>query len=395
MLLLSVVIVIIDNYCSLYQSDNRLAAARKINPDDWDLPYKNQTIKDKYKIVMMTTHGAEWTEGKYIQKAAQNLGWELKLYYYSTQGHEKEILEFDPDFIITTVGNSNFHISPEIVNHRSNIFGLFYWAVNTDIINSFVRPTFGIFPEYYFDKDLDPNSSLFDMLNISDGILVSAKEIKIFEEYFEEIKKPFYAIRVVPSVNREQYSFKSPSYISIMGTLKDEKRSGGNFKTLFKKLDDAHILKTYGDQKSYNFIPDSYMGIISNQQQLLDEINKNSILLVLHRKNHFNNGIPTNRIMEGAAACALIISDKNPFVIENFGDSVLYFDADQDGETMYNQIMAHYNWAKANPKEAERLANKSHQIFLDKFTAEGDLIRIAKMNTKILEDKKNKQKLTR
>jgi len=385
--ILFIMIIGVSRYYSEYISSGRLVEARKIDTSSWDEPYLNQPLKDKYKIIFITTHGAEWIEAKYVKKAAEKMGWEVKIIYYSTQGHENEILAFDPDFIITTIGNDNFHISPEITDHRSSIFGQFYWAINTNIRDSFTLPTLGFFYEDYFDQDLDPNSRLQNIINISDGLLITAKEIKILQEYYLKIGEPFYALRTVPTVNEKSYEFTSPDFITIAGSLKDSKTNAKNFKTTLNNLNKEGILKAYGNKIYYKSTPEAYQGAINDPDKLLDKLNKNGIVLVVHRKNHFNNGIPTNRIMEAAAANTLIISDKNPFVVEEFGDSVLYFDANVDSETMTSQILGHYKWANDNPDKARELANKAHAIFKQKFTSEKDLKRIARMHEKILTDR--------
>ena len=94
------------------------------------------------------------------------------------------------------------------------------------------------------------------------------------------------------------------------------------------------------------------------------------------------------RGFEAAAANAIVISNKHPFILENFGDSFFYFDHDVDSETMYKQVKAHIDWIKANPEKAKAMAAKAHQIYLEKFTLDKDLSRIAKMHEYILEQEK-------
>ena len=55
---------------------------------------------------------------------------------------------------------------------------------------------------------------------------------------------------------------------------------------------------------------------------------------------------------------------------------------------MYKQVKAHIDWIKENPEKARLMAAKAHQIFLDKFTLDKDLIRIAKMHEYILRQEK-------
>ena len=55
---------------------------------------------------------------------------------------------------------------------------------------------------------------------------------------------------------------------------------------------------------------------------------------------------------------------------------------------MYKQVKNHVDWILENPEKAKAMANKAHQIFLEKFTLEKDLIRIAKMHESILMQEK-------
>lgn len=71
-------------------------------------------------------------------------------------------------------------------------------------------------------------------------------------------------------------------------------------------------------------------------------------------------------------------------MIKNFGDNFLYFDQNANSKTMYKQVQDHMEWIKNNPEEAKQKAAKAHQIFLDKFTLDKDLIRIAKMHEYVL-----------
>ncbi len=95
---------------------------------------------------------------------------------------------------------------------------------------------------------------------------------------------------------------------------------------------------------------------------------------------HIEAGMPSLRLFEALAANVVIISDMHPFVIENFGDNILYYDQYADSETMFKQVKSHYDWIKANSEEAKAMAGRAHKIFLDKFTIEKDLPRLARMH---------------
>jgi len=378
-------------YYAHYVSPNQVEEARKIDDQFWDKSYENIQIKNKYKLLIITTNGGEWAESKYLASGAKNLGWDSKIIFYTTNGHEDEILKYDPDFIIFPIG-IDYHISQAIVSHRSKKFGIYYFPINTHIKDlNFENPQNDLFPTelYVFDESLKPNIKFSKMIRHSDALLITDKGIKIIEDYFTSIHRKFYGIRVVPSVNDNSLIPSKPQHISLIGLpMKDENRGSDKFRNMLKMLTQDKILKTYGLESGFWFIPSSYQGYIEDANDIIATLNKNGISLIVHRMEHFENSAPTNRIMEAAAANSLVICDKNPFVIEHFGDSVLYFDINIDSEAMYKQVRGHYDWAQANPEEAKKLANRAHEIFKEKFTSEKDLIRIAKVYEKMLEDEK-------
>jgi glycosyltransferase involved in cell wall biosynthesis len=379
-----------DYYYNIYYaSPKKIEEARKIEDSFWDKPYENVAIKSKYRMVIITSNGGEWAESQYLLQGARNLGWEGKIFFYTSTGYEDEIIDFDPDFILFSIGIDS-RMSQKILDHRSKKICIYYWPINTRVTDLFIYDPLNIIytdQTYAFDTNLEPNKRLRRFIAHSDAMLITAKEIKVFQDFFNKIHRKFYGIRTVPSVNNTDISFKKPQYISLIG-YNDGHRNNANLKDTLIKLSNDKILRTYGQARAFWYISKSYQGFITNVQNVLNTLNKNGISLIVHRKEHFENATPTNRIMEAAAANTLIICDRNPFVIEHFGDSVLYFDINADSETMYQQIRNHYDWAKANPQEAKKLANRAHKIFKEKFTSEKDLIRIAKLYEKMLIDEK-------
>ncbi len=123
--------------------------------------------------------------------------------------------------------------------------------------------------------------------------------------------------------------------------------------------------------------------------EIFNALRDNGIYLLSHSEKHIEAKTPTLRVFEAVAANVVVISDMHPFIMEHFGDSFLYFDQNADAQTMYAQVKEHMDWIKAHPEKAKAMAAKAHQIFLDKFTLEKDLIRIAKMHEAILEQEKS------
>ncbi len=154
-------------------------------------------------------------------------------------------------------------------------------------------------------------------------------------------------------------------------------------------------MKVYGHYNSSSYLaPNIYGGYIPPGIEQINAIRNNGIYLLTHSDVHFKGGEPNMRGFEASAANVVVISDKHPFIVKNFGDSFLYFDHDKDADTMYKQVKSHVDWIKNNPEEARIKAAKAHQIFLDKFTIEKDLVRIAKMHEYILKNERESMDLS-
>lgn len=152
---------------------------------------------------------------------------------------------------------------------------------------------------------------------------------------------------------------------------------------LFRLLDqycDVCLYRPSETWKDYR----SYKGKIPfDGFSLIKEAHKCGVVLALSSDFHYRAGAATNRVYEGCAAGAVIISDKNRFITKHFGDSILYIDFDKENpQRMFNQIKEHLDWIRKNPKEALDLAKKSQKIFLEKFTLEKQLSEIIENHEK-------------
>jgi phosphoglycerol transferase len=79
------------------------------------------------------------------------------------------------------------------------------------------------------------------------------------------------------------------------------------------------------------------------------------------------------RLFEAAAAGALIITDDFEFPREWFRDSVLYVDAELPAPMIVEQVVSHVEWANRNPEAANRLAQRSNELFRRYLTLESML----------------------
>ncbi len=368
----------IRSYLHDYKFEKALEQAAKIDPSFWDEKYKNNSIKSKYKVVIVSNNGGEYSYAEYFKYAAERIGWEVQIYYNQLLGHEKDILAFDPDFIMFTLHIDN-SMDMKIAAHRSKKYTL-------ELSPLQVLHSFGAIRK---DKLYAVSPKFSELLNLSDAVLTSAKEVDFYQLTFNEMHKAFNGLRILPLAPAVENDPAEPKGLVWMGGGLDKLRSSKNYKNFINLLSQHIPMKVHGRYRYSSYLkPHIYDGYIPSATEMVTAIRQNGIYLLTHSDLHIQSATPTLRLFEAVAANVVVISDKHPFVIEHFGDNFLYFDHNADSETMYNQVQAHYNWIKENPNKAQAMAARAHQIFLEKFTLEKDLIRIAKMHESILEQEK-------
>lgn len=143
---------------------------------------------------------------------------------------------------------------------------------------------------------------------------------------------------------------------------------------LYRLLDQTDYFDVYGPREVWKKrigLRSSYRGLIADENdKILHVMQKIGVSLVLHSDEHIANNTTSPRIFEACAASNVLICDRLPFIVENFGDTVLYIDRNASPEEMFRQIDNHMRWIQSHQKEAIELARKSHKIFMEKFTLE-------------------------
>lgn len=210
------------------------------------------------------------------------------------------------------------------------------------------------------------------------GLLPAFKEIDLLKTVYEASGKPYQGFRWAPTVHSNNYKFQGAHSVFYPGgACMDETRNSDKYKQMFSLLDQTGYMEIYGWKNRWLHTPNSYKGFIPTDGVSILKINNAAgISLVLHAHEHFASATPTGRIFEAAAANTVIISDRHPFVVENFGDNVLYIDVSQDAQGMFKQIDEHVQWIKTHPAEAQHMAERCHEIFLKKFTLEEQMQRL-------------------
>ncbi len=353
--------------------------AAKTSPNIWDEKYKNNLIKDKYKVVFIINNGGEASYAEYFKYAAEKKGWDVQIYYAQIRGHEAEILKFDPDFIIFSQFASP-ELNTHINSHRSRKYVLSFSSLEA------IRNRF----KWISPKDpYKTEGNLQDYVSSVHGILTIAPEIDFYKTLFEKSNKPFNGLRLLPLVPEFYNEPAEPKKLMWISGGWDAFRSSKNYKRFISLLSENVPMKVYGHYNSSAYLKSSvYGGYIPPGIEMINAIRKNGIYLLTHSDLHFKGGEPNMRGFEAAAANVVIISDKHPFIVKSFGDSLLYFDNDVDADIMYKQVKDHMDWIKANPKKAKAMAEKAHKIYLEKFTIEVDLVRVAKMHEGVLNQEK-------
>lgn len=149
---------------------------------------------------------------------------------------------------------------------------------------------------------------------------------------------------------------------------------GQTYNQLFARLDRTGYFDVYGKREQWRHTPRSYRGFIkADGESILKIMHNTGVTLVLHAPDHFEGGIPNGKIFEAAAASTIIISDRHPFILREFGDSVLYIDQTQSPEKLFQEINSHMEWIRSHPEEARQKAESAHAIFSRKFTLETQL----------------------
>ncbi len=360
--------------------ESELEQAAKIPPSYWDQKYKNIPIKNKYKIVFVATRGGEYNYAKTFQYSANKLGWDVRVYPDQIKTYDHEILSFDPDFILYSIG-ADHYITPELLAHRSRKY-----LNNHSSIRALVS--------WWGDPGNRPSSSEVDdrtraLVSPFHAILNVPQELEVFRKIFERNNKIFNGIAVQPYTPRLINEPATPKFLTWCGMGWDKFRSSDQYKKFIKRLSENVPMKVYGPYSYLSYLaPKVYDGYTGSGMEQIDAIRANGIYLLTHSDHYLKAEIPTSRIFEALAANVVIISDMHPFVIKNFGNNILYFDQNADADTMYNQVKKHVDWILANPKEAKLMAERAHQIFLEKYTVEQDFYRIARMHEYILQQEK-------
>lgn len=218
-----------------------------------------------------------------------------------------------------------------------------------------------------------------------DGYLLTIKNRNTLEEGLKEANKEFHYIPFYPTVYDVPYHQVELNNLMVMIAVWSNRLTDEKFKILYRMLSETGFARFYGVNKNEDIISEGYVGPIPfDGVSVIDVLQRNGIVLVLHSSVHNKEGIPSARIFEAAAASTVIISDNNRFVKEHFGDSVYYIDTTKSGENIFAQVKEHLKTILNNPSAALEKAKTAHQIFVDNFTMENQLLNLELMHQEVM-----------
>lgn len=327
----------------------------------WDFaqnhPHPNKSTKSTHRILVTHKNGlGEKEMAKRIKIAAENL---------NISCHE---LSISSTFFLKRVVTSFRYL---LIKHYNPtiIIALQGGLVHYPKALEFAALTHG--SDFYFSHQ--STFPIEDLLNY-DGLLIAFPDTEKLINYYSFRQKKCPSMKWFTTCNATLFS--PPSHFSLFycGSNMAATSLGAKYKSLFSMLNRTKYFRVFGNKDEWNHMPSSYRGFIKNDgKELLHIMNKKGVTLILHGPDHLYGKTPTARIFEAAAASTVIICDKNPFIIQEFGDSVLYIDQNGSSDEIFQEIDAHMKWIETHKKEALLKAKKAHEIFITKFTLEAQL----------------------
>ena len=278
-----------------------------------------------------------------IKKACENLGWNVVLTDISEMEHNTEIYDINFTAVPNKVALTNqadYLLLLDPIHH--------YFDIKGHLLERYASYTG--FLAIYKNRDLLTAD-------------LSGDTSRIYE-------KPWY-----PTAQFHPYREVNPDHIFYVIATWGKRRFHPKYAVLQQLLAKAEYSAFYGSPDVGQLYGDTYKGDIPfDGVSLIRTVSDSGVCLVLHSETHLKHKIPSGRIFEGAAASAVIICDRNKFVMDNFGDSVLYVDESLPAQKLFNQIDAHMKWIRDHKEEALKMARRAHQIFEEKFTLEQHLL---------------------
>jgi phosphoglycerol transferase len=242
------------------------------------------------------------------------------------------------------------------------------------------RPESGIVSLLYVQSPYCVEPKNYSRVSAYDNFLFAQSGTGELEEHFRKDGKSFRQLKTYMTTAKTDFCDSPKKRIAYVGYLHDPRRKK-ELTRLFQLLDETGYCDFYGPAHAWKSAgPRSFKGMIPvrDHMDVQNAMRPAGIALILHAGQHFDSGSAVMRDFEAPAASCVIITEKTAFMVENFSDCALFIDTDRPIEEIFEQIDTHVKWIHAHPEEAIEMARRSHQIFCDKFSLEGECEKILK-----------------
>jgi len=151
----------------------------------------------------------------------------------------------------------------------------------------------------------------------------------------------------------------------------------GRAQGLLDVLQERGIADFYGPRKLEGIDPwagfTSYRGEIPfDGVSMFETMRQYGAVLAVSSPAHLKSRTASGRVFEGLVSGTPVISDRNPHVIEQFGDLVYYFSGDTE-QAKADSIQAALNQILADPDEANRRVREAQKLIAEQYSFETKL----------------------
>jgi hypothetical protein len=140
---------------------------------------------------------------------------------------------------------------------------------------------------------------------------------------------------------------------------------------LFRALSQERFMRIYGPKDAWTYLNKGYVGSAPFDGQAVQQTYARfGAGLVVLSKDHLLDDVISNRIFEITSVGAVAICPDIPWIRQNYGDSVFYYQPHGTVQSIVADINASMAQIRARPDEAQRKALAAKQIFEQRFCAE-------------------------
>jgi hypothetical protein len=299
------------------------------------------------------TESSEMEASMRFIDAAKKLGIEAKIF-----SRNEDIYDFNPDFVIPIS-----HQEPKLTSFPT--YGLFInplqWVLSSE---RFVRNIFTY--DGYF--------------------LVSPHIYNWLKEICTRISKPLYTANAAFSVPKTV--FQPLDYKNAKAAYMGVNWDGLRHFDLFQNFKDGKDIICYGPKESWAKYPtDLYAGMLPfDGISTLKAYAACGAGLGINHAAMDDEGIPTCRTFEIAAASAIAICTENKYIREYYNDSVLYVDKNLSTNELADAIKEKIQWIRSNPNLATEMAKSAHDIFNNQLSLECFIENMVNMHYQFIRD---------